>query len=234
MLYAKIFIPSKVNITSMQTSSKLKVITVIFLITGFIFISVNFISPHTILVEKTVQVPHQISIPIESHIDSMHFSFLDRNYRYFPAVSANAGQTLKLTWYSDIEILVFIFSQPQFSNFQSIFPQLNGSIHLFPTPFPLQTSGFGRRASSLSYNVTDTGYYVAVITNANYDYPAYVQVSHFDEFVISYTYQTELVTETQNVPQNDNLYLYIGSFLVIAGVLIALVFYRINKKKIKF
>ena len=91
MLYAKIFIPSKVNITSMQTSSKLKVITVIFLITGFIFISVNFISPHTILVEKTVQVPHQISIPIESHIDSMHFSFLDRNYRYFPAVSANAG-----------------------------------------------------------------------------------------------------------------------------------------------
>jgi hypothetical protein len=212
----------------MEMSSKLKVITVIFLIIGFVFLLANFEYPHTVLVEKKVQVPYQVGIPDETtHVGSMpSFHFLDRDYKYFPPVNLTAGQTLEVTWYSDIGLLVCIFSQEQFHNFQTVFPQFNYSNRFLPIPPYLETSGSGWKQSKLTYDVTESGYYVAAITNINYNYPAYAQISHFDEFVISYTYQTEFVTQTQDVPQNDNLYLYIGSFLLIAGITTAFVLYR--------
>lgn len=210
-------------------SSNLKIIAITLLLIGIIFVSVNFISPHTVLVQKSVEVPHQVSIPNESSLSSRPaFNLNDSGYQYFPAVKITTGQTLELNWYSDIFLGVYIFSQEQFSNFQSIFPKTLAEKGITSDPaawankngITYEAAAWANKNGEVSYNVTESGDYVAVITNAMYNGIAFAQIYYFNESLISYTYQTHYTTQIQNVTQNDNLYLYMGSVFIILAILI--------------
>jgi hypothetical protein len=195
------------------------VIGIILLIIGSLFVFVNFFSPHTVLIE----VPNQDTRSLGS-MDDFHFNgyppetlqqSTDNIYRYLPAVNITNGQTLRVTWYSDIFLGVFIFSEEQFAYFQSIlpnmkFPDTSGAVAWADeNGITYEAVGWGRKSEIVSYNVTETGNYVAVITNAMYG-AAYAYISDFNLDLISYNQTTQ--------KQNDSLYLYIGVFLVILGI----------------
>lgn len=210
------------------------VIGIILLIVGLLFVSVNSITPHTVL----IKVSHQVSIPNFQTLASMNNFVLNGYpphnttadiYQYFPAVHIPNGQTLKVTWYSDIFLGVFIFSQEQFANFQSILPNMqstgttpNAQAWANKNGITYEAVGWAAKSGKVSYNVTEAGNYVAVITNAMYG-AAYASISDFNETLISYNYQTNYT----NQKQNDNLYLYIGVIFMILGTAqLALTFFK--------
>jgi hypothetical protein len=84
--------------------------------------------------------------------------------------------------------------------------------------FTYEASGWANKNGNVSFSVTESRGYVAVITNAMYDGGAGANIYEFNETLISY--QTQFTMQSQNVMQNDNLYLYIGVIFLVLGVLI--------------
>ena len=201
-----------------MANSNLKFIGIILIAIGFFFIPVNFVSPHTVLVETSVQVPNQVSVPNERSLGSMSSSTLDSNYyKYYNPVAITAGQTFKMTWSSDTSLTVYIFTQNQFSNYQS--QQFGFNINY-------QATGSGK-TGTLTYGVQDSDNYVALIKNGGSLFGgSSAQVYQFTISSISYTNQTQYTTQTQIVPQNDNLYLYLGFIFMILGILMFLIFQK--------
>jgi hypothetical protein len=154
------------------------------------------------------------------------------SYRYFPSVKVNASQTLDVVWYSDIFLAGYIFSQEQFNHFQSVFPEIKQDGNKMTLEqengITYEATGWASKYGEVSYNVTQSGDYVAVLTNVMSG-GHFAGVGYFNESAITYSHQTEYVTEVQNLPQNDNLYLYLGSGFIIAGVAVILVFQRTQK-----
>src|SRR5208283_5842827 len=109
---------------------------------------------------------------------------------YFPAIYIEANQTFQITWVSIYFADAYIFTQQQFNNYQS-----NES-------FDSEAFTSAKQDGSVAYDVKDSGYYVADLNVGADQY-----IVEFNESVISYTYQTHYVTQMQNVPQKDNLYL---------------------------
>lgn len=194
----------------MPSNSNLKFIGVILFLIGLGFIFVNFSSPHIVLVQTSVQVPHQVTVPNESQAGSKSDFILENNqYWYFYNVTVSAGQTFKMTWSSDTSLTAYIFTQNQYNNWQS--NSLGFSINY-------QATGSGK-SGSLTYDVKDTDEYFAVLKNGGgLIGGATAQVYQFTISRISYTAKTEYTPETQTVQQNDNLYLYLGFIFIILGI----------------
>jgi hypothetical protein len=200
----------------------------ILLIVGLLLFSVNFISPHTFLIEVSNQDTRSLGAIEDFHLNSYYPKMIqpstDDIYRYLPAVNVTAGQTLRVFWYSDVFLTVYIFSEEQFTHFQSILPNINFSgISNFDAwadenGITFEASGWAKRNEIVSYNVTETGDYVAVITNGGL---VNAGVSYFSLDLI-FTNQT---TEKQS----DSLYLYSGIGLIIIGILSFVVTLRHRK-----
>ena len=155
-------------------------------------------------------------------------------------MNLTSGQTLAVSWYSDIFLGVYIFSQQQFAYFQNIFPQasLNGEINpdaaswANKTGIDYEAAGWANKNGGVSYNVTQSGSYVAVITNAMYygaqvnGSGAFADISYFKENIVYYN------SGIYYARQSDNLCLYVGASLIIAGTIST--FYFLQKKRSKF
>ena len=201
-----------------MANSNLKFIGIILIVIGFFFIYANFVSPHTVLVETSVQVPNQVNVPNERSLGSASSFTLESNYyHYFYGVPITAGQTFKMNWSSDTSLTAYIFTQNQFSNYQS--QQLGFNINY-------QATGLGK-TGTLTYDVQDSDNYVAVIKNGGSLFGgSSAQVYQFTISSISYTSQTQYTTQKQMVQQNDNLNLYIGFIFMILGILMFLFFQK--------
>jgi|GEM_PF-5137767 hypothetical protein len=118
--------------TEFMNSSKLQIIAISLLLIGFIFVVANFVSPHVVL----VKIAHQTSNTVFHPIASVNQTYLNGNlfnpplqpsaivYHNFSAINRTSGQTLAISWYSDIFLGGFIFTEKQFANFQSIIPNI--------------------------------------------------------------------------------------------------------------
>lgn len=210
--------------------NKFKIVSTAVLLIGIIFVFANFTFPHTVLVQK----PIQVSIPHSRSIASLNYSILNGNmfypplqptavtYYYLSTANVTEGQTLHVTWYADISLGVYIFTEEQFANFQSTLPHTQGTGN---TPdatewankngIAYEAAGWARKNGEVSYNVSESGDYVAVITNAMYG-GAFAQVHYFDEYLVTYTFETQYVTQTAN----DNLYFYLGIVFLILGLIV--------------
>src|SRR3972149_1690445 len=107
------------------------IIGTILLIEGLLFVSFNFISPHTVVI--TVYSQEKPNFYTLASMDSFHLNgyppetleqSADYIYRSIPIVNISKGQTLMVSWYADLFLDVFIFSADQFVNFQSILPHM--------------------------------------------------------------------------------------------------------------
>ena len=187
---------------------------------GIIFVSANFISPHTVKVEKSVQVLHILPMSSEHTLASTRNAALyDNNYLNFPAANISEKETLKVTWLSSSDNLeAYILTGDQFDEFQ-------GQIITYQN----YTGGYeakavgGENGASLEFNVSKSGDYLAVLYSAKPSIVAY-----FNESTLFYNYPT-YITETRLVPQNDNLYLFVGIGFLIIGAVCLLVFRRHRK-----
>jgi hypothetical protein len=189
----------------------------ILLIVGLLFVSVNFISPHTVLIEVPNQETRSLGAVEDFRLDSYYPLMTqpspDDIYRYLPAVNVTTGQTLRVYWYSDVFLGVFISSEEEFTRFQSIlsnieFPSVSGAVTWADeNGITYEAYDWGKKNTVVSYNVTETGNYVAVITNSG-GVNAYV--SYFSLDLIFTTQTTE--------KQSDSLYLYIGIVSIIMGI----------------
>lgn len=194
-----------------ERTIRLKTINIIIgimLIVGSLFVSVNFISPHTTSTKVTLATINNFHLngyPPETLQQST-----DNIYRSIHAINITNGQTLEVSWYSDIILGVFIFSEEQFAYFQSILPQMHATGNTPDAVEWADKNGITCEAvgwaheGEVSYNVLKTGKYVAVITNAMYG-AAYATIWDFDVNLISYK-------------QTASLYLYLGVLLVILGI----------------
>ena len=196
--------------------STLKVIAIISLLIGAFFTSFNFVSPHHILVKKSIQVPYEVSIPNETILGSKYGEVRVYSNIYFPAIYIEANKTFQITWVSIYFATAYIFTQQQFNNYQS-----NAS-------FDSEASVTTKQDGSVAYDVKDSGYYVAELNVGANQY-----IIDFNESVISYTNQTHYMTQTQNVTQKDNLYLYLGITLLVAGTISLLTYLGIERSNSK-
>ncbi len=220
-------------------SGKLRIIAITLLLTGFILVAANFISPHSVSVPKQVLVEHFQPVTTDLHDTSVivpPLNLTTAGYEYFSPVHLTPGQTLNVDWYADEEILGYIFSQSQFNYFQSIFPQVvsghKNNITVNPAVawanengFAFEAGNFGAKLGGVSYNVTEEGDYLSIITQGiGANRTQSVLVVSFTETVVSHIYQT------QNVPQSDSLYLCFGPFLIISGTTIFMAIFLYKKK----
>jgi len=204
----------------------------VLLIIGLFFVSINYVFSHTVLIEVTVQdSPNYYTL---AEINGTHLAgYPPENapsnlYQYLPPVNITNGQTLEVSWYANLILGVFIFSEEQFTNFKSVLPNMQSTGNTPNAEEWTRKNGvtylpmeFGKKGT-VSYNVTETGNYVAVITNAMYG-AAYASIWEFSETLISYN------TQTNYESQNDSLYLYFGVFFMILGIAqLTLTFFRRN------
>jgi hypothetical protein len=192
---------------------------IILLIIGSLFVSVNFCFPHTVSIEVPNQDTHSLGSIDEFNFNGYPPETLqqspDNIYRYLPAVNITKGQTLEVTWYSNLFLGVFIFTEEQFAYFQSVLPNSKSGDYVHSVEWATanevtyEAVGWGKKDKIVSYNVTETSNYVAVITNSMYG-AAGAHISYFDLDLISYSLTVQ--------KQKDNLYLYIGAFLIIFGI----------------
>ena len=189
----------------------------ILLIVGLLLVSVNFISPHTVLIEVPNQDTRSLGVVKDFWLYGYYPKMIqpspDEIYRYLPAVNVTTGQTLRVYWYSTVFLDVFIFSEEEFARFQPIlsnieFPTADGAVTWADeNGITYEAYDWGKKDTVVSYNVTETGNYVALITNSG---GARASVSYFCLDLIFTTQTTE--------KQNDSLYLYSGIFLIIMGI----------------
>lgn len=194
----------------MSAKSNLKFIGIFLFLIGFGFIFVNFLYPHTSSVEKSVQVPYQVTVPNERLIASDSSRVLTSNqYWYYGNISINAGETFKMTWSADTSITGYIFTNNQYNNFASNHLSFNVNC---------EATGSGK-TGTITCDVKDRDNFVALLKNGGSLLGgSSVQLYTFTISKITYSSQTEYTTETQTVEQDDNLYLYLGFGLVIVGI----------------
>jgi hypothetical protein len=207
------------------------VITFLLLIVGLGLIIANFTCPHTEVVQKTSQVAHQN----DTQIATFGHTILSGNlyyppmqntsvYQEFPIVNLTKGEGIEVRWASDIWLIGFIFTPEQFSNFKSTIPTIqekgkDDSDWAKINGINYQAIGDGTRHGIVSFNASQSGTYVAVITNVNYGSEgAYCYVSS-EEYVITYYYETIQVSEAIA----DYLYLYIGIALLLIMIVMVLI-----------
>jgi hypothetical protein len=137
----------------------------------------------------------------------------DEIYRYLPAVNVTTGQTLRVHWYSIGFLEVFIFSEEEFARFQSMisnieFPKAGSAVTWADeNGITYEAYDWGKKGAVVSYNVTETGNYVAVIT-----------IGGGVRDSISYFYLDLIFTKQTTEKQSDSLYLYSGIGLIIMGM----------------
>jgi len=206
-----------------ETFNRLQVIAVIWLLIGLIFASMNFISPHTVLRRASYQIstPHIQSVASinDSYINGNHyypqFNPPNKDYLSLPPVYVNVGETITATWITDSVIVSgYIFSQSQFTNFQTALQSMENNTNLFlnwasKNGTNYEASGSGKQDAWVSYNVTESGYYVAII----FVEQVFTRVQTFEEYLVTYTFQRQWTALTVN----DNLYLFIGIAFISSG-----------------
>ena len=232
---------------SFNKTRTLAIIAITFLLISAVLISANFVSPHYVLVKKSVISSVQVIVVSNStNLKHEENLLLDYNsYQYLPAINVSFGE-INLIYHSDLLIGVYIFSQAQFDHFQAIFPSLQHSNEVtYSASEWANRSGFTYEAASweepslqngesVSYNVTKTDNYYVVITDGNcvsYTYPFHNIVYYFNEFFDSYSYQTKEVLQTQVIQENDSLYLYVGAVFLVIG-LVSISLFRRHRKTI--
>jgi hypothetical protein len=185
------------------------------LLVAIVFIGINFSSPHTVSVEKTVQVPYQVTVPNEQQIASTKDYTLESNYYYYyHDILIDSGQTFKVNWVSDNSITAYIMSENQFDNWNSS----NSGFGLFNSISYLAT-GQGN-SGNITYDVKGTGSYVAMLSNSGglLGSGSSAFIYQFTLSRISYNQETQYNTETHTVVQSDNLYLEYGIVFLFAGI----------------
>lgn len=116
-------------------------------------------------------------------------------------------------------ISAFVLTEDQFNVFLANYSSLSQRETTFPHYFPNEASKTQNRNGALYYNVTESRDYIALIrTQADG-----ANVSPLEESTLTYTYQTKYTIEMQMVPQNDDLYLYVGFVFLVTAVLTLIV-----------
>lgn len=202
--------------------NKLLVLAIVLLLVGLSFVSINFISPHTVL----KRVSHQISSGKFMSVASINNSYINGNYFYPPfnppnkdylnltSVYVNAGQIITVNWVTDTFVNCFVLSQSQFVNFQAILPSIENNTNLFSewaskNGTNYEASATGKQDVWLSYTVAESGYYVVIIFVSQ----AYTSVQTFEEYLTTQTFQTQYVS----VRIADDLYLFVGVAFICVG-----------------
>lgn len=201
-----------------------------FLMVGLILISANYIAPHTLTVQKIVQVTHQIPIPYKT--DTLIYEdliYLDINsYQSFP-INLNSSQRLSVAWSCETSSKAYLFTKSQFNDYITNLQQ----IQQFKSPFDQftyeATSYIPRQYSQsfLQYNVTTSDSYVLLIRNSKQGYSF---IDNFNASVTTYNYQTQYTNEPTDTLENDNLYLFLGIASIATAVLLA-VFLTIRRNR---
>jgi hypothetical protein len=183
----------------------------------------NFIFPITVPIKKSVEVSEQVGIQHKQQLASMlGFVLNSSSDVYLPPVNLSTGETFQVNWYADIIINAYILTQQQFSDFQKL-PDVSDIT-------TYEATGFANRNGVLSYNVSESGSYVAVLVNSSSRSDGYtVSVAEFNESSISHTYQTQNTIQMKTFQQNDNLYLYLGFVFMGSGAIILLLYIRHRK-----
>ena len=199
--------------------SNLKLVSVVLLLIGAALVTMNFFIPHTVSVQKPVQLAQQVGTKNFTQLASKeHFNFITSGYVFFPSVHIDAGAAISLSWESDVGATAYVFTPDQFSVFQSKFPDSDTFYG-----YRSEAAYSAIRHGSLVYNVSQSGDFVAVLSFRG-SVGEYVAVGQFNEYLLTYAYQTQYTTEIQMVPQGDDLYLYLGLVFVISGTATLVVF----------
>lgn len=213
--------------TRSMKNDRLKIIcsALAFLLIGILFISLNVVAPNTMSVKKSVTVSQQVSIPHQQLIASEGFTLKETSYVNLPAANLTTGEIFTVTWATDIFIDGYILSQQQFNELQKL-PNVS-----YLTNY--EATGYAKQDLTLSYNVTESGSYLAVLVNNSPVSDGFtVDVAYLSESSISYTYQTQNVVQSQIVQENDNLYLYIGIVFLIIEAITILLYKKASKKRL--
>lgn len=184
-----------------------------------LLIAMNFVSPHTNTVERTVSTPYQITVPHEQQINSAKDETLESNYyRYYHDISLSAGDTFQVKWSSDNSITAYIMSENQFNDYNA-----SASDNLFYTMKYLST-GSGS-TGTISYNIQGSGSYVAMLKNQGglLGGGSSAFVYEFTLSKVTYSQETRYNTEKQTVIESDNLYLQAGGILLVVGIVATIV-----------
>jgi hypothetical protein len=128
----------------MQSNKRrLKFVGIFLCVIGFCLATVNFLSPHLVIVTN------------EKILDSYANSVLELTQNlYFNPKPITAGQTFKVTWSSDTSLEAYIFTQEQFNNYSVNF--------LYQIKYQAKGSGTN---GSLTFNVQNSDNYTAVLRN---------------------------------------------------------------------
>ncbi len=182
---------------------------------GGIFLTADFVSPHTVNNLTTVESKQLVDSANNTYLNGNHFfpPFEPPNTDYLnlPAVYLQAGQGIEARWDTDISVTGIIFSQSQFDNFKSALTLIDNES--FPQGLPWLTSEARNTANKdgeVAFNATESGNYFAVVFCPGTG-GGFVQVYDFNECLMTYTQRTEV--------QKDNLYFYIGVAFIISGII---------------
>jgi hypothetical protein len=220
--------------------SKSKTIVIILLTISLFFISVNFIVPHSVSVQKLVVSSQQVVVVSnETFLNHQQNLLLDNDsYQYLPAVNVGFGR-LTVQWSSPtFGYSVYILTSQQFDHFRDLFPTINNTNVVVSSAsewanesgFTYEAAGLGGgtlgKPQTIYCNVTQSGNYYVVITDGMYGgaIPHYStdKVYFLNEWFNPYQYQTENITKTVVVQEKDNLYLYIGMVFLTPAIAILL------------
>ena len=94
-----------------------------FLLIGLLFIACDFIAPHTVLTQESVQIVCQTSDEVT--LSSIKYTVLEDNgFVNFAPIQIVEGQAIKIDWQSGLDGLsAFVFTVDQFNAFKSNVPQ---------------------------------------------------------------------------------------------------------------
>lgn len=199
-------------------SKILKISGIIVCVLAVILIVMNFQTPHTNTVERTISTPYQVNVPHEEQIASTKdFTLESNHYRYYQNIPITSGQTFKITWSADNTITGYIMSQNQFDEWNKNKNNLFNTINYLST-------GFGN-TKNVTYDVKGTGSYVAMLKNSGgfAGVGSSTYVYDFSLTKVTYNEETHYNTETQTTTETDNLYLIFGGILLVVGIVIVLV-----------
>ncbi len=193
---------------------------------GVIFLTADYVSPHTVNNLTTVESKQLIDSTNNTYLNGNHFfpPFEPPNIDYLnlPAVYLQSGQGIEARWDTDISVTGIIFSQSQFDNFKSALTLIDNESFTQGLPWLIsEARNAANKDGKVAFNATESGNYFAVVF-----YPSagggFVQVYDFNSYLMTYTQHTEA--------QNDNLYFYIGVAFIISGIIqIIIVLKKLSK-----
>ena len=178
----------------------------------------HFISPHAtaILVPRTVQVPHQVSVQKEQTLYTESNKIIPSGYYItFPpdGIFVESGKLIKLSWSADGNSYVYILTETQFEDFK--WDGIASNWEAF---------SYGKEGT-ISANIQRNDKYYAVVSNSPL-FGSPIKLYQAQAVLIWQETTTQYRNETEYVSKevNDNLYFYSGILIFIIGL--AVLIYR--------